>query len=345
MPRAEKSERPRRSSPLSSRRTERGGADLAAVIPAQKRTPPSARASRGKKALPHEPSPLLPARLQSVAHSYGYWQDVPWAVVNADACRALKALPDNSVDCVVTSPPYYWQRDYGVKGQSGQEDTVAAYVANLTRVFRHIRRALKKTGVAFLVLGDTYYSGRGRPHGGDPKQIWRSVAREKYRAVDRPGMGLPRKSLIGIPWRVALALQKDGWVLRSAVTWRKPKGLAEPSVRDRPWNTSEIVFILAKRSSYWFDRRGLQGQEDVWEIHAQSAPRPYRHAGPFPEALVERCLACGCKKGGLVLDPYVGSGTTLKVAVQRGSPAIGFELNPKYCRLAQRRIIFRKGNR
>jgi hypothetical protein len=162
------------------------------VIPAPKRTPPSARASRGKKALPHEPSPLLPARLQAVAHSYGYWQDVPWAVVNADACRALKALPDNSVDCVVTSPPYYWQRDYGVKGQSGQEDTVAAYVANLTRVFRHIRRAHKKTGVAFLVLGDTYYSGRGRPHGGDPKQIWRSVAREKYRAVDRPGMGLPR---------------------------------------------------------------------------------------------------------------------------------------------------------
>lgn len=315
------------------------------TLPSGKRTLPSGKASRGKRALRHEPSPLLPARLQAVAHSYGYSQDVPWAVVNADACQALKALPENSVDCVVTSPPYYWQRDYGVKGQSGQEDTVGQYVANLTRVFRHVRRVLKKTGVAFLVLGDTYYSGRGRPHGGDPKQIWRSVAREKYRAVDRPGMGLPRKSLIGVPWRVALALQKDGWVLRSAVTWRKPKGLAEPSVRDRPWNTSEMVFILAKRSSYWFDRGGLQGQEDIWEICAPNTARPYRHAAPFPEALVERCLASGCKKGGLVLDPYVGSGTTLKVAVQRGSPAIGFELNPKYCRLAQRRIIFPKGNR
>ena len=345
MPRAEKSERSHHSPPPIARGAERSHPDLVSVIPSPKRARPSGKASRGKRALRDERSPLLPPRLQAVAHSYGYWQDVPWAVVNADAFKALKALPSDSVDCVVTSPPYYWQRDYGVKGQSGQEDTVAEYVANLTRVFRQIRRVLKKTGVAFLVLGDTYYSGRGRPHGGDPKQIWRSVAREKYRAVDRPGMGLPRKSLIGIPWRVALALQKDGWVLRSAVTWRKPKGLAEPSVRDRPWNTSEMVFILAKRSRYWFDRRGLQGQEDVWEIYAPNAPRPYRHAAPFPEALVERCLACGCKKGGLVLDPYVGSGTTLKVAVQRGSPAIGFELNSKYCRLVPRRIIFRKGSR
>lgn len=304
------------------------------------------RPSRKKKTSRHEPSPLLPKRLQARDHWYGYSpQNIPWAVVNADALQALKTIPDEVVDCVVTSPPYYWQRDYGVRGQSGQEDTIKEYVTNLTRVFREVRRVLKKTGVAFLVLGDTYYSGRGRPHGGDPKQLWRSVAREKYRAVDRPGMGLPRKSLIGIPWRVALALQKDGWVLRSAVTWRKPKGLAEPSVRDRPWSTSEVVFILAKRSTYWFDRRGLDGQEDVWEIYAPNAPRPYRHAAPFPEALVERCLASGCKKGGLVLDPYAGSGTTLAIALQRGSPAIGIDLNSDYCRLVRRRIIFRKGNR
>lgn len=327
-------------------RLARSSARLAPVVLSPERTKQVVvRSGRGKKAGRHEPSPLLPKRLQAIDHWYGYSQNVPWAMVNADALRALKGLPDNCANCVVTSPPYYWQRDYGVKGQSGQEETIAEYVSNLTRVFRQVRRVLKQTGVAFLVLGDTYYSGRGRPHGGDPKQLWRSVAREKYRAVDRPGMGLPRKSLIGIPWRVALALQKDGWVLRSAVTWREPKGLAEPSVRDRPWNTSEVVFILAKRSTYWFDRRGLDGQEDVWEIYAPNAPRPYRHAAPFPEALVERCLACGCKKGGLVLDPYAGSGTTLAVAVRRGSPAIGFDLNSKYCRLAQRRIIFRKANR
>jgi len=306
---------------------------------------PKVRHGREGKVVRAEYSPLLPKRLQKADHSYGYVQKTPWTIVSGDALRTLLALPDDSIDCVVTSPPYYWQRDYDVKGQSGQEDTIAKYVKNLTRVFRQLRRVLKKSGVAFLVLGDTYYSGRGRPHGGDPKQMWRSIAREKYRAVDRPGMGLPRKSLIGIPWRVALALQADGWVLRSAVTWRKPKGLAEPSVRDRPWNTSETVFILAKKSTYWFDRDGLDGQEDVWEIRASNAPRTFRHAAPFPEALVERCLACGCKKGGTVLDPYAGSGTTLAVAVRRGSPAIGIELNPDYCRLAQRRIIFKKGTR
>src|SRR5262249_14728755 len=164
--------------------------------------------------------------------------------VNADAADALKRLPSASIDCVVTSPPYYWQRDYGVKGQSGQEDTIDDYVKNLSRVFRQVRRTLKNTGVMFLVLGDTYYYGRGQPRGGDPKQIWRGVAREKYRAVDRPGLGLPRKSLIGIPWRVALALQRDGWVLRSAVTWKKPKALAEPNVRDRPWHRSETIFLF-----------------------------------------------------------------------------------------------------
>lgn len=266
-------------------------------------------------------------------------------MVNSDALDALKRLPNDAVDCVVTSPPYYWQRDYGVKGQAGQEETVDEYVRNLVRVFRQVKRTLKKTGVVFLVLGDTYYSGRGRPTGGDPKQAWRSVARQKYRAVDRPGMGLPRKSLIGIPWRVALALQRDGWVLRSAITWRKPKALAEPSVRDRPWNTSETVFLLAKRSAYRFRRKGLSGDEDVWEIPAPNAARSYRHAAPFPEALVERCLACGCRKGGLVLDPFAGSGTTLLVALRRGCRALGIELNPKYCQLTRRRVIFRPQSR
>ena len=121
----------------------------------------------------------------------------------------------------MTKPPYYWQREYEVKGQSRQEDTIAEYVGNPIRVFRQVQRVLKPTGVAFVVLGDTYYSGRGRPHGGDPMQQWRNIARDKHRAVDRRSMGLPRKSLIDIPLRVALALQKDGWVLRSAVIWRK----------------------------------------------------------------------------------------------------------------------------
>lgn len=268
----------------------------------------------------------------------GVRSKTPWALIKGDAEETLKKLPDLSVDCTITSPPYYWQRDYEVEGQSGQEDTIDGYVENLQSVFREVRRVLKPRGLLFLNLGDTYYSGKGQPVGSDRKQSWRSVSREKYRAVDRPGLGLPKKSLIGIPWRVALALQADGWIIRSAVRWHKPKGLAEPSAHDRPWNTSETVFIMAKSRNYFFSRKGLQGEEDVWTIGARQARKEYRHAAPFPEALVERCLACGCRRGGVVLDPYVGSGTTMKAALDRGSPALGIDLNNEYLGLAAARI-------
>lgn len=270
---------------------------------------------------------------------YGYRDKTPWIIGNQDAREGLARLPDALVDCVVTSPPYYWQRDYDVAKQSGQEDDAGSYVDAIAGTLSEARRVLKPTGTAFVVLGDTYYSGRGQPTGGDPKQVWRGVARARYRAVDRPGFGVPRKSLLGMPWRVALALQADGWTLRSAITWRKPKPLAEPSVRDRPWTTTETIFLLVKSDRYHFDRRALGGEEDVWTIAAPNAKRRFRHAAPFPEALVERCLATGCPNGGVVLDPYAGSGTTLAVAARRGSPSIGIELSAHYVRLARERMI------
>jgi len=262
----------------------------------------------------------------------------PWALLQGDAFGRLSKLETEVADCVVTSPPYYWQRDYEVEGQLGQEETVEEYVASMRNVFAEVRRVLKPKGLLFLNLGDTYYSGKGQPRGGDPKQAWRNVSRSKYRAVDRPGMGLPKKSLIGIPWRVALALQQDGWIIRSAVRWHKPKSLAEPTALDRPWSSSETVFILAKSRNYYFDRAGLDGEEDTWTIEARVSRREYRHAAPYPEALVERCLSCGCRRGGLVLDPFAGSGTTMKVALDRGSPAIGIDLNPSYLEMAALRI-------
>ena len=276
------------------------------------------------------------AELNCVDH--GKRHRLPWALIKGDAETRLGELPDACVDCVVTSPPYYWQRDYGLAGQSGQEDTVDDYVLNLLQVFREVRRVLKPRGLLFLNLGDTYYSGKGQPRGGDSKQTWRNVSRVKYRAVDKPGMGLPKKSLIGIPWRTALALQADGWIIRSAVRWHKPKGLAEPNVRDRPWGSSETVFILAKSGKYFFKRKGLDGEEDVWTIVARPANRVFKHAAPFPEQLVERCLECGCRPGGVVLDPYVGSGTTAKVALDFGCAAIGIDLNPRYLTTAADRI-------
>ncbi|WFT94393.1 site-specific DNA-methyltransferase [Bradyrhizobium barranii] len=263
---------------------------------------------------------------------------VPWALIRGDALESLKRLPNDTADCAVTSPPYYWQRDYNVEGQFGQEDSVDEYVMTMQGVFAEVRRVLKPKGLLFLNLGDTYYSGKGQPVGGDRKQVWRNVSRKKYRAVDRPGLGFPKKSLIGIPWRVALALQSDGWIIRSAVRWHKPKGLAEPSATDRPWNASETIFILAKSRNYYFNRAGLDGEEDIWSIVARPSKKEYRHAAPFPESLVERCLACGCKRNGLVLDPFIGSGTTAKVALDRGSPAIGIDLNPAYLNIAAARI-------
>jgi DNA modification methylase len=127
-------------------------------------------------------------------------------------------------------------------------------------------------------------------------------------------------------------------VLRSSVVWRKTQPLAEPSVRDRPWTTTETIFILAKTAKYFFNRDALQGQEDVWDIPAPNAPKRYRHAAPFPEALVNRCLATGCPKKGVVLDPYAGSGTTLVIAANRRLPSIGIELSPHYVTLARQRL-------
>jgi DNA modification methylase len=244
----------------------------------------------------------------------------PWTVLTGDVALALREIATESVDCVVTSPPYYWQRDYEVTGQIGHEGTIEGYVTALVRAFAELRRTLKPDGTFFLNLGDTYYSAKGRPHGKDDKHNGRQMMRRHLRAVDGPGLGLPRKSLIGIPWRVALALQDDGWTLRSSIIWQRPASLPEPTAHDRPWRTFEHVFLFSKGPRYWFDRAGLVGEEDIWEI-------------------VERCLDCGCRPGGVVLDPFAGSGTTLVTALSRGCGAIGVDLKPEYSRYTVDRII------
>jgi len=261
----------------------------------------------------------------------------PWTVLTGDVAFALREIGTESVDCVVTSPPYYWQRDYEVTGQIGHERTIGGYVAALVRAFSELRRALKPTGTFFLNLGDTYYSAKGRPHGRDDKHNGRQMMRRHLRAVDGPGLGLPRKSLIGIPWRVALALQDEGWTLRSTIIWKRPASLPEPTAHDRPWRTFEYVFLFSKSPRYWFHRSGLAGEEDVWRITARPE-NPGAHFAPYPIELVERCLACGCPAGGVVLDPFVGSGTTMVAALARGSAAIGVELKPQYSSYTVERI-------
>jgi DNA modification methylase len=273
-----------------------------------------------------------------VARATGATADgYPWTLLTGDVAFALREIGTASVDCVVTSPPYYWQRDYEVRGQIGHESTINGYVAALVRAFTEVRRALKPTGTFFLNLGDTYYSAKGRPHGRDDKHNGRQMMRRHLRAVDGPGLGLPRKSLIGIPWRVALALQDDGWTLRSSIIWHRPASLPEPTAHDRPWRTFEYVFLFSKSPRYWFHRAGLIGQEDVWTIVARPE-NPGAHFAPYPIELVQRCLDCGCPRGGVVLDPFVGSGTTMIAALARGSSAIGVELKPEYSGYTVERI-------
>lgn len=255
-----------------------------------------------------------------------------WTVLNGDSKLVAGTLEPESINCVITSPPYYWQRDYDVDGQFGLEPTIDGYVENLRATFAAIKPALADNGVIFLNLGDTYYNAKGRPHGKDDKH--RSRRLPGLRAVDGPGLGLPRKSLIGIPWRVALAMQADGWTLRSAIIWVRKSAIPEPTSKDRPWRKYEHIFLFSKSPRYYFDRDGLEGEEDIWFIEPdrKSLARG-THYAPYPRKLVERCIDVGCPEGGTVLDPFVGGGTTMYVADEKGRSSVGIELNPDFCTL------------
>lgn len=251
-------------------------------------------------------------------------------------CRdALKTLPDQSVNCVVTSPPYFWLRDYEVEGQIGHEPDIATFVDVIAGVFDEVRRVLRKDGVVWLNLGDSYYSGNGQPHGGDPRSVSRNFSRTKLRPLDVSGWDIPKKSLCGVPWRVALEMQQRGWTLRSDVIWCRPTALAEPSVTDRPGRQHEYLFLFAKSRRYWFNRTALR-EESVWHIAHQRGLEG--HSAAFPVKLAEECILAGCPIGGTVLDPFFGAGTTGLVAQRLGRNAIGIELNPEYAAMARARI-------
>lgn len=258
---------------------------------------------------------------------------IAWQVFMGDACSVLQGLPDNTYSCVVTSPPYYWLRDYGVDGQIGQEGTVEKYVNTLLAAMDEVFRVLKPDGVLFLNLGDTYYSGKGEPQGPDPKNRKRRFG---IRAVDKSGglgIGLRQKSTIGVPWRVAIEMSQRKWILRSPIIWYRKHALPE-KVIDRPRRSYEHVFMFVKNRKYYFNRQPLidAGEEDLWTIAARPAPTNGLDTAPFPDELVQRCLAIGCPPNGAVLDPFAGGGTTLRVALRGGRSATGIDLNPEFCK-------------
>jgi excisionase family DNA binding protein len=289
----------------------------------------------------HRPTPRNPTDRQPAngnVHAGQIDSDVTWKVIEADALAGLRLLDDQSINCIITSPPYYWQRDYEVDGQLGHEATVEGYVSGLQAVFREAKRTLREDGVFFLNIGDTYYSAKGRPHGSDLKHHGRQLSRRKLRAVDGPGLNVPRKSLLGIPWKVALALQQDDWVLRSSIIWQRPAPMPEPTAHDRPWRTYEHVFLFSKQPRYWFDRKSLNGDEDVWRMSARPT-NTGSHFAPFPLEFADRCVAAGCPENGVVLDPFVGSGTTMFAALNRRSSAVGIDLKKEYCQFVRDQIL------
>lgn len=277
------------------------------------------------------PTPCEASTLMPYASGKGD-NGATWELYQGDAREVLRRLPAGSVNTTVTSPAYYWQRDYEVEGQFGLEATIDGYVENLRETFAELKRVLTDDGTLWLNLGDTYYNAKGRPHGKDEKHRKRRMT--SLRAVDGPGLGLPRKSLIGIPWRVALALQQDGWILRSPIVWKRKTAIPEPTSKDRPWRKYEFIFLFSKSVRYYFKRAGLEGEEDVWHIEPERHTRARgTHYAPYPRQLVERCLNAGCPPGGAVLDPFVGGGTTMYVAQQMERSSIGIDLNRDFCKL------------
>ena len=330
-------------------------------------------------------------------------------ILQGDCLETLKTLPDKSVNCSVTSPPYFGLRDYGVDGQIGLEETPEEYIERLVDVFREVKRVLRDDGTLWLNIGDSYNSqppGNKKPSGFSqtrPSRLSGNGDQETVKTGRHLIKGIKQKDLIGIPWMLAFALRADGWYLRQDIIWHKPNPMPE-SVKDRCTKSHEYIFMLSKSQQYYFDSDAIQeeavsvinensnlrfggkkygdnndkhfqtysgntykprtknvmakgltpngmhlrreegeqdvqytvrNKRDVWTIPVQ--PTKEAHFATFPEKLVEPCILAGCPVGGVVLDPFFGSGTTGRVAISTNRHYIGCELNPEYIEICNRR--------
>ena len=264
----------------------------------------------------------------------------PVQIIYGDAREKLKLIPDNTFHTCITSPPYWGMRDYGHESQIGAESCITDYVQNLVECFREVRRVLRQDGTLWLNIGNTYTSG-GR--------AWRAPdAKNKGRAMNyRPNTpnGLKPKDLIGVAWMVAMALQFDGWYLRSDIIWHKPNCQPE-SVKDRVTVAHEYLFMLTKSEKYYFDQsaikeqtadgKGQKNKRSVWSINTE--PCKEAHFAVFPRKLVHPCILAGSPVGGIILDPFFGSGTVGAVAIETGRNCMGIEAKEEYIQIAKFRV-------
>jgi DNA modification methylase len=323
---------------------------------------------------------------------------------HGDALEILKTLEAESVHTCVTSPPYWGLRDYGVEGQLGLEHTPQEFITKLVAIFREVKRVLRKDGTIWVNMGDSYAQGgsggcsdKSTLNGGcgvkEREKLRKMAAKSISRKVPN---GLKPKDLCGIPWRLAFALQADGWYLRSDIIWSKPNPMPE-SCQDRPTKAHEYIFLLSRSEQYYYDIEAIKEPaiyqaEDTWPAgwangsdhsaiahnvsenrskirkdepkgsfngkHGDEAFRAIRemknkrtvwevptfgfaeaHFATFPPKLIEPCILAGSPRGGIVLDPFFGSGTTGLVALQNARKFIGIELNPEYIKMAEKRLL------
>ena len=262
-------------------------------------------------------------------------------LICGDARRALSVLPSESVQTVVTSPPYWSLRDYQVEDQIGRDDTLTSYIKSIVDAFEELRRVLRDDGTVWLNVGDVFTSGNRRYRAPDKK----NRARAMHVRPPTPA-GLKAKDLIGIPWRIAFALQDAGWWLRSEVIWHKPNAHPE-SVLDRPTKAHETVFLLSKRQNYYYDIDAVRGPRGrrlrtVWDIPTMPIKRINEneddHPAMMPMTLAKQCVAITSREDDVVLDPYAGSGTTLLAARDLGRKWIGIELKHSFVELIEQRM-------
>lgn len=296
-----------------------------------------------------------------------------------DCLKGLKSLPDSSVQCCITSPPYWRLRDYNIAGQLGQEATPELYVAALVEVLNEVKRVLKPDGTLWLNIGDAYW-GSGKA-GKNPDY------QKKHTEFGKPSKNTARygqpttgkhaeikpKDLMGLPWMVSFALRKQGWYLRQDIIWHKPGPMPE-SATDRCTRAHEYIFLLSKNPKYYYDNKAIKTQakgktehdrvsrvakkqftsplingfkkprgpyttanrRSVWSISTK--PFKGKHSAAFPPEIPELCMKAGSRIGDIILDPFMGAGTTALVAVQLKRKYIGFELNPEYVKLANDRL-------
>ena len=321
-------------------------------------------------------------------------------IIHGNSLEVLKSLPDNSIDCCVTSPPYYALRDYGCDGQIGLEETPEKYIESLCDVFSEVRRVLTPEGTLWLNIGDSYNGNKV----GNTEVVKNKKVSESNDFHKKLWGGAKPKDLIGVPWMLAFSLRSQGWYLRQDIIWHKPNPMPE-SVTDRCTKSHEYIFLMSKSQKYYFDYEAIQepcadqsrtnyacgnrtnginkdrndndfgersknwkprtkncqydGQKpnsfhlsrengepdkeyyvrnkrDVWSVNVK--PCSEAHFATYPFELIKPCILAGCPENGIVLDPFMGSGTTAIVARSLNRNYLGVELNPEYIKIAHKRL-------